>query len=284
MRRRITVLVLVLGFLLTAGLAVIATIRAREAAGRMQCQNNLKQIALAVHNHAGTFDSLFPTATIPVEGLSPEKRLSWLVSIMPYMDQIGLGIDRTKAWDAEKNLEPTFNSRDIEHRTEVVRPVGEYILFCCPAHSATAEPGSPGLTHYVSIAGLGSDAASRSAGYPGIGFFGHDRRTRLEDVKDGAATTIMVIETTWKNGPWTAGGYPTDRGLDPGAGPYLGTRGQFGSNHIRGDLFAASPPCMTNAAFVDGSVRSPTSAIKPEVFEALATIAGGEDVSEAVDW
>jgi prepilin-type processing-associated H-X9-DG protein len=189
--------------------------------------------------------------------------VSWLVGLVPYLDQLGLGIDRTKAWDAQENREPTFRYRDHEGRP-CQEPVGEWPLLRCRLNPAKAGPGSPGLTDFVGVAGVGKDAASRSAGYPGIGFFGHDRQNRQEDIKDGTATTMMVIETTWKNGPWTAGGYPTVRGLDPSGGPYLGAGGQFGSNVL----------------FADGSVRVLTDSIRPEVLEALATIAGGEEV----DW
>jgi hypothetical protein len=140
-------------------------------------------------------------------------------------------------------------------------------------------PGWPGPASYVGVAGVGADAAGRPAGYPGLGLFGHDRKTRREDIKDGAATTMTVIETTWKNGPWTAGGYPTVRGLEPSATPYLGPGGQFGSNHWQGSLFSSNSPSITKAVFADCSVRSITDSISPDVLEALATIAGGEDVS-----
>ena len=143
--------------------------------------------------------------------------------------------------------------------------------------------GSPGLTHYVGVAGVGGDAAGRLGGARGVGVFGHDRRTRHEDIWDGAGTTMMVVETNMKNGPWTAGGHPTVRGLDPAGGPYLGEGGQFGSDHHRGDFFALTPPPFTNVCFADGSIRGMTAAIGPRVFQALAPIAGGEEVG-AMDW
>jgi hypothetical protein len=130
----------------------------------------------------------------------------------------------------------------------------------------------------VGVAGVGADAASRPAGYPGIGLFGHDRKTRRQDLKDGAETTMMASETNWKNGPWTAGGYPTVRGLVPSGQPYFGPGGQFDSGH-RGGLAVRGAPSITNAVFADCSVRSLTDSTSPEVFKALATIAGGEDVS-----
>ena len=71
---------------------------------------------------------------------------------------------------------------------------------------------------------------------------------------------------------WTAGGYPTVRGLDPAGGPYLGEGGQFGNDHHRGDFFALTPPPLTNVCFADGSVRSMTAAIGPSSSSTLVVM------------
>jgi hypothetical protein len=279
MRRCINVLVAVVVAVLVVGFVAVSVPRVREAAVRIQCVNNLKQIGLALHNYHDTYQA-FPTATIPCEGLPAERRLSWMVEIIPYLDQIGYRPDRTKAWDAAENIEPKFYGRDVDGR-DVEFLAGEIKTFHCPANPAVAGPRSPGLTHYVGIAGVGTDAAGRGAGYPGVGCFGHDRKTRQQDIKDGLASTILVIETTRDNGPWTAGGRATVRGLDPNGGPYFGTGGQFGSNHQGGPAFALKLAPTTNVLFADCSVRNFTDSVKPEVLEALATIAGGEEVDLA---
>jgi prepilin-type processing-associated H-X9-DG protein len=131
----------------------------------------------------------------------------------------------------------------------------------------------PGLAHYVGVAGVGEDAALLPVEDKRAGVFGYDRRTRPEDIRDGTGTTLMVVETATDNGEWTAGGRATVRGLDPDHPPYLGRHGQFSSYHR----------AVTNALFVDGSVRALGSGMAPEVFEALATIAGGEDVGQVGD-
>ena len=43
--------------------------------------------------------------------------------------------------------------------------------------------------------------------------WGYDRRTRPEDVSRGLAETMLLAETALDNGPWTAGGPPTVRGI-----------------------------------------------------------------------
>ena len=98
------------------------------------------------------------------------------------------------------------------------------------------------------------------------GVFGYDRQTREADIKDGASETMMLAETTSANGPWTAGGPATVRGLDPRRPPYLGPGQQFGGAHRGG----------ATVAFADGSVRFIGESIEPSIFEALATVAGRE--------
>jgi hypothetical protein len=136
------------------------------------------------------------------------------------------------------------------------------------------EPGSqerctvPGVTHFV-----GADAASLPANAPQAGIFGCDRSTRFEEIKDGASNTLLLMETAWENGPWTAGGFPTLRGLDPKRQPYLGSGRSFGGTH----------PGVAGVAFADASVRFLRDSIRPEVLEALATMAGGENIGSG-DW
>lgn len=121
----------------------------------------------------------------------------------------------------------------------------------------------------MGVAGLGADAARLPEANPANGFFGFDRQIGRDDIKDGLSTTLSVVETTWENGPWAAGGFPTVRGLDA-ARPYLGRDRQFGGTHAG----------RVMAAFADGSVRSLTDSMSPKTFEALSTIAGREEVAD----
>jgi type II secretory pathway pseudopilin PulG len=278
MRRLINVLVVILILVVAGGLVLSAIPRIQAAAARTQCQNNLKQIGLALHNYHDNY-GMFPSATVPSENLPCGKRLSWQLDAIPFMTQIGhLLVNREKAWDAEENYPPRVRFYAQGDR-EVEGTVGKLEFLRCPSNATNAALDPVGLTDYIGISGVGPDAAEFALCYPGAGFFGCQRRLKLEDIKDGTENTLVVAETNRDNGPWTAGGFPTTRGLDPARGPYLGTGGQFGSGHRScTGWFSLSSAVITNVVYADGSVRGLTDSVSPQVLEALVTLAGGEDI------
>lgn len=268
MRRLINAAIAVVVLGIAGALVLCAIPRVRDAADHAQCQNNLKQLGMALQNRCDTYGT-FPTATIPNENLPCGERLSWLVEAIPFIDQnrIYNNLDREKGWQVEPNLIPKVPVLDDHDRPiGPRRPVGELKIFRCPADPTVSPVDAASLTNYVGISGVGPHAAELPLEYPGIGFFGCERKLKMEDIKDGTANTLAVMETNMNIGPWTAGGFQTVRPLDPATVPYLGVGRPFGSGH-RG---------VTQAVFADGSVHRLTKSIQPEVLEALATIAGGE--------
>ena len=131
----------------------------------------------------------------------------------------------------------------------------------------------PGWTWYVGIAGVGADAPALPEGDPRCGVFGYERRTPPGGIKDGASNTLLLAETGLDNGPWTAGGTATVRGLLADRRPYVGRGCQFGGLHRGGVM----------VAMADGSVRFLRESIEPRVFEALSTVAGGETLPRVWD-
>jgi prepilin-type processing-associated H-X9-DG protein len=144
-------------------------------------------------------------------------------------------------------------------------PVG---ILRCPSTTRVAEP-APQPTTTIGIAGLGIDSPSVPTTDPRAGIFGYDRQTTLADIKDGAANTMLLAETSRGIGCWLQVGPATVRGLDPANKPYIGPGRQFGGLH---DGTAV-------VAMADGSVRVLGESIDPKVFEALSTIAGSERLS-----
>lgn len=167
--------------------------------------------------------------------------------------------------------------------TPEVRPGwGHSIFVQCDRYLDRTDENGISLNSYIGIAGVGSDAPSRPAGDQKNGVFGYDRATSKTDISDGLGCTIMFMETLQDNGPWLAGGPSTVRGLDSERQPYLGRDGQYNSSHRTASDSLWRPVATTNVAMADMSVRALCPSISPRVLEALATIAGAEEVADDV--
>src|SRR5947209_945538 len=89
------VVIAIIGVL--AGLLLPAVQKVREAANRMKCQNNLKQLALAMHNYHGTYEQ-FPPGAVKYRNYEPPgssnrieyDRYTWLTLSLPYIEQDNL--------------------------------------------------------------------------------------------------------------------------------------------------------------------------------------------------
>jgi prepilin-type processing-associated H-X9-DG protein len=258
------VLVVVLIIAILAALLLPSTRRLREASARMKCQNNLKQLMIAMHSFAdangpaayplpGRPDSPaerpFPPGCLG-PGTVPEERLSWMVALLPFLEQG----DLYKQFEVEKG----YGGNLVPAQTCVG-------TFLCPEGNQAGDP----VTFYVALAGIGGDAAGRPAGAAGIGFMGYDRPTSPAAIKDGTSNTVALIETRSGLGSWARGGPPpTLRGFDPGDLPLFGDGRPFGG-HGAG----------MNAAMADGSVRFLRPSIDPKQLAGAITIAGGEQVN-----
>jgi hypothetical protein len=235
--------------------------RVRPAANRMACQNNLHQLVLALANYesmTGTSASASPTFPPGCigPGATPEERLSWMVAMLPYIEQEAL----YRQIDLEKGYEGNLSA------------VKTRFKFCvCPTWwEAQKTPTADAVTNYIAMAGIGLDAPTRPAGAPGNGFMGYDRLTSYSMMKDGAANTIVLAETHSGIGPWAQGGNSTLRGFDPADVPLYGDDRQFAGHEGSG----------WNVAMGDGSVHFVPSSIDPKTLAALITIDGGEKIDD----
>jgi prepilin-type processing-associated H-X9-DG protein len=144
---------------------------AREAARRSQCVNNLKQIALALHNYESIYHALPPAYTVDAGG---KPLHSWRTLILPYLEQQALyeTIDLTKPWNDPANAKA--------YATEVLQ-------YRCPNLNLAAN-----ISTYLAI------VAPDSCFLP-------DKSRRLSEITDDRGLTLMVIEATSDQAvPWMA--------------------------------------------------------------------------------
>jgi hypothetical protein len=143
-------------------LLVPAVQKVREAAARTQDQNNLKQMALAMHIYHDVHKS-FPAAAICDNNGKP--LLSWRVAILPYIEQDNLykQFKLDEPWDSEHNR--------------------KLIPLMPPTYAIPGALPKAGETHYRVFVGGGA-------------LFDLDKQVKIPQITDGTSNTILITETT----------------------------------------------------------------------------------------
>jgi hypothetical protein len=258
---RLAVAGMALGALATlatvVGVAAIVVLRLQTERSVVECANNLRAIGVAVTlNHDGNRGT-YPAGTVPAPDLVPSQRLAWTVAILPFLDadtpaargRAGLAdkVDRGKPWDAPPNAAVA--------RTRLRR-------FLCSSAPDTEDGEGRGLNSYIGLAGIDPDAPELPRGNPRDGFFGYDRKITDTDLARGLSHIMIVAETDSNPGPWTAGGQPTVRGLDPEQDNYVGVSRPFGGLHRAG----------ANVLWADVSVTMTSNGCAPQLFRSLTLL------------
>jgi prepilin-type N-terminal cleavage/methylation domain-containing protein len=273
----------VAGFTLVELLVVIAIIgvlvalllpavqAAREAARRMTCQNNLKQIGLGCLNYESAKGTL-PPGTLHGKKQDAEGRaVGFQVIILPYVEQTGMS---SQALAAIKQREQT-SPNDPFDAHEIYKLIGPRLeLYLCPTDdnpatedvSGSTLDGNPMGSSYVGVLGSYADrkgiAAARGTcnsqhtggtdecvgggsgiiNYDGLLVQGAGVETRT--ATDGMSNTLMAGEKWYQMRAWTVGGYwtaNTDPGVDRRANPPIPPKGPapgfvFSAKNIRSDV------------------------------------------------
>jgi prepilin-type N-terminal cleavage/methylation domain-containing protein/prepilin-type processing-associated H-X9-DG protein len=295
------------------GLMLPAVQKAREAASRLRCQNNLHQIGLALHlyqNSSGSFPSGYiyhphahPMPPPGFGGLAPQiinrrppggptlpnaPGWGWGALILEYLEQ--------------SNLAHEINySLPVEAVANRVPRTMSLSLYSCTSDSATGlftvqtEKNTPladaATSSYAACFGFGG--LPNTLPDSGSGVFYRNSTVRSVDILDGTSNTFLVGERAamFAQGTWagvmtggtirTTPGAPVYRSIYELA-PVM-VLAHIGHKNLNSPLsepydFFSPHGQFVNFLFADGSVHSLNSAIDVTVLQGLATIAGNEPI------
>jgi prepilin-type N-terminal cleavage/methylation domain-containing protein/prepilin-type processing-associated H-X9-DG protein len=200
----IELLVVIAIIAILIALLVPAVQKVRESANRTQCQNNMKQLGVALHGFHDAYKGL-PAAnqSIPNYPGSPSNppTLSWTPFILPFIEQGALynRYRSDRAWN-----DPNTNDNGPN---QVQIP-----LFICPsAPSERVGANNRGILDYPAISELhrpnkyytAYKMPASDSTY--IGILGHNVRRRLVEVRDGTSNTLLLAEDAGRNQFWMLG-------------------------------------------------------------------------------
>jgi prepilin-type N-terminal cleavage/methylation domain-containing protein/prepilin-type processing-associated H-X9-DG protein len=290
----IELLVVIAIIAILIGLLLPAVQKVRSAAARLQCQNNLKQIGLALQCYHDA-NRYFPpgytaTATFP----STAPGWGWATYILPYTEQ-----------------EPLYRSLNLAAPISASPAVATTVkLYLCPADLPPAGPFQVTDVTFGAIVSAGPSSYAASVGdddseadaETGDGVFYRNSKTRLTDISDGTSQTILIGERAWSQAQGIWAGAPDGAVLRAGPrNPWQfstasaavltqahcnwvniltdadGGLDDFSSNHVQGAnvLFADGSVHFIRSIIIDGNIRLG--------FWALGTRSGG-DQTGAVDY
>lgn len=281
------VVIAIIGILV--GLLLPAVQSAREAARRMQCSNNMKQIGLAAHNYESVHKRL--PAGWNASSVVGDPGWGWATALLPMMEggniqqqiDVRLSIADPRHTSVRTVTVPSFHcpSDPWPNVFEIGEDSGHVHGHPQPGDPVESIDEGPKLfpiakSNYVGMFGT---FELEDAPYSGDGIFFGNSRTKFRDIRDGLSNTLMVGERDGRFGGSIWHGF-VSAAAEPAA-RVVGVA-DHAPNHPGGHFedFRSYHPGGVNFLRADGSVRMYQQTMDQAVYRAMATIAGGEVVSE----
>ncbi|GIW81953.1 MAG: prepilin-type N-terminal cleavage/methylation domain-containing protein [Gemmatales bacterium] len=279
------------------GLLLPAVQKARAAAARIKCVNNMKQIALATHNYHDTYRK-FPYATLDYQpGSATATWVTGFILILPFLEQDPIAT----RWDPNQPRNSTVDT-DGDGWTNAMIQQMEIPTYKCPAMNPPNGPlrgaenrapssylfnaGTPdvALFHYWSFYGLSAEPQYDGVVVPlkntSVTPDSPNRKAvTMDQVSDGTAYTYLLGETDFRprgvpstemGGVWAFGyiGYTWGTTFHP-FNNHANTTTVYGA-------FRSEHPYGAHFAMTDGSVHFFSNSLDPVTYRALSTRAGNE--------
>ena len=278
------VVIAIIGILV--GLLLPAVQQAREAARRMLCSNNVRQLGLAAHNFESAYKSL--PAGWASRGNSGEPGWGWATRLLPFAEgtnlyqQIDLGvpIDDARHVSVRETVVSTFicPSDPFPNSFEIGEGDGHsHDHIRASSASERIDDGSHVLftvakSNYVGMFGT---QELEETPYRGNGIFYGNSHVKFRDITDGLSNTLMIGERSGK-----LGGSVWVGNISEAAEPHARILGvaDHTPNHPSAHFedFSSYHTGGVNFMRADGSILFLPETIDLQVFQAMATRSGGE--------
>jgi prepilin-type N-terminal cleavage/methylation domain-containing protein len=301
----IELLVVIAIIAILIGLLLPAVQKVREAANRMKCANNLKQLGLAMHNYQAT-TGFFPpgavtnsasvaaTQTRQKLGITTPTFHSWSVFVLPYIEQDNL----------YKQYNLNANWYDAVNQTVRETPLS---VMVCPTTPRARDRFNQKTISGVAIKAAPGDYGPDNGYDPALEGIGLVDVTVINDgilevnvalgipeIRDGVSNTLLLSEDAGRPDRWQAGRLTAANGQTDGG--WADRDNEYITHGFTADGASSPGPCHTNCTndnevysfhtgganhvFADGSVHFVKASMDIRAFVKLLTRAGGDVVTD----